>query len=188
MKVKWQPRGGRNNLYALWDDAFGDALALLGVKRAALDELPPERPTGAALNGASYALWKSATDDFQTENTAIFDAVRPSLDLDGPHCAMDLRRIQQWKREGIKDGRALVRWIHSFVDRSTIEGQMKLTTDINGMALSTASTLLNLSEHLYNLWEMWLALSSSDRNLPNCFFSILLLSMPTVPECPISCT
>ena len=86
MRVKWQPRGGRNNLFALWDDAFGDALALLNVKRAALDELPPERPTGAALNGASYALWKSATDDFQTENTAIFDAVRPSLDLDGPHC------------------------------------------------------------------------------------------------------
>ena len=62
---------------------------------------------------------------------------------------------------------------------------MKLTTDINGMSLSAAGTLLNLSEHLYNLWEMWLALSSSDRNLPNSFFSILLLSMPTTPECPV---
>ena len=65
-----------------------------------------------------------------------------------------------------------MRWIHTFVDRSTIEGQMKLTTDINGMSLSTTSTLLNLSEHLYNLWEMWLALSSSDRNLPNSFFTV----------------
>ena len=172
MKVKWQPRGGRNNLFALWDDAFGDALALLNVKRAALDELPPERPTGAALNGASYALWKNATDDFQAENTAIFDAVRPSLDLDGPHCAMDLHRIKQWKRDGIKDGRALVRWVFTFVDQSTIEGQMKLVTDINGMSLSAAGTLLNLSEHLYNLWEMWLALFSSDRNLPNSRSSV----------------
>ena len=106
-------------------------LAHLKVKRSSLNELPPERPAGAALNGASYALWQSATDDFQAENTAIFDAVRPSLDLDGPHCQMDLRRIQQWKRDGIKDGRALVRWIHTFVDRSTIKGQMRLTTDIN---------------------------------------------------------
>ena len=32
---------------------------------------------------------------------------------------------------------------------------------------------------------MWLALSSSDRNMPNSFFSILLISMPTVPECPV---
>ena len=131
MTVKWAPRGDRNNLFTLWDDTFNDMLALLKVKRASLGELPPEKPAGYALNAASYALWKSATDDFQTENAAIFDAVRPSLDLDGPHCAMDLRRIQQWKRDGIKDGRALVRWIHTFVDRSTIEGQMRLTTDIN---------------------------------------------------------
>lgn len=98
---------------------------------------------------------------------------------------MDLRRIALWKREGIKDGRALLRWVHTFVDRTTIEGQMKLTNDINGMSNQVTDTLLGLSEHLFNLWEMWLALSSSDRNLPNSFFSILLISMPTVPECPI---
>lgn len=75
--------------------------------------------------------------------------------------------------------------MHTFVDRTTIEGQMKLTNDINGMSNQVTNTLLGLSEHLFNLWEMWLALSSSDRNLPISFFSILLISMPTVPECPI---
>ena len=94
--------------------------------------------------------------------TAIFDAVRPSLaDLDGPHSQQDLRRITLWKRDGVKDGRALVRWTLSFVDRSSIEGQMKLVKDINGMSLSVDGSLLGLSEHLHNLWELWLALSSS---------------------------
>ena len=185
MAVRWPPRSGRNRLFALWEDALNDMLAHLRLKRATMHEQPPEKPTGSALSGESYALWVSAVDQFQAEGTAIFDAVRPSLDLDGPHCEMDLNRIAKWKRDGIKDGRALLRWLHSFVDRSTIEGQMKLTIDINGMAVSVDDTLLGLSEHLYNLWEMWLALSSSDRNLPNSFFSILLISMPTVPECPL---
>ena len=64
---------------------------------------------------------------------------------------MDLRRFAMWKRDGLKDGRALLRWVHTFVDRTTIEGQMKLTTDINGMAIAVDDTLLGLSEHLYNL-------------------------------------
>ena len=185
MTVKWPPRSGRNRLFALWEDALNDVLAHLKLKRDTMHELPPEKPNGSALSGESYALWVGAADQFQAEGTSIFDAVRPSLDLDGPHCEMDLNRIAKWKRDGIKDGRALLRWVHTFVDRSTIEGQMKLTVDINGMAVSVNDTLLGLSEHLYNLWEMWLALSSSDRNLPNSFFSILLISMPTVPECPL---
>ena len=56
MTVKWQPRGGRNNLFALWDDAFNDMLALLKVKRDSLGKLPPTKPAGYALNAESYAL------------------------------------------------------------------------------------------------------------------------------------
>ena len=126
ISVHWNPRAGRDQQYALWDDALSDALALLKLKRGCLHEQPPVKPVGAALNADSYNLWVAAVTQFQAEGTQIFDAVRPSLDLSGPHAGQDLRRIQQWKRDGVKDGRQLVRWALSFVDRSTIEGQMKL--------------------------------------------------------------
>lgn len=103
MTVKWKPRGGRNQLYALWDDALGDLLAHLKLKRATLNELPPEKPTGRALTGETYALWVSAVDEFQAEGTALCDAVRPALS-DGPssHRAVEARGHQRY-------GRALLR-------------------------------------------------------------------------------
>ena len=85
MTVKWPPRSGRNRLFALWDDALNDMLAHLKLKRATLHELPPEKPTGSALTGETYALWVSATDQFQAEGTAIFDAVRPGLHANAAH-------------------------------------------------------------------------------------------------------
>ena len=35
----WKPRGGRGGAFMLWDDAFGDMLALIGLTHASiLDE------------------------------------------------------------------------------------------------------------------------------------------------------
>jgi hypothetical protein len=36
-----------------------------------------------------------------------------------------------------------------------------------------------------NLWEYWLALSSSDRDAPAPFFRQLVISLPTSPEGPL---
>ena len=72
----------------------------------------------------------------------------------------DLRRIGLMKRDGVKDGRALVCWAMCFADRSGLKGQMALVNDINKAKLSAQSTLFQLSEHIAGLWEMcmWLAL------------------------------
>lgn len=60
-------------------------LAQLKLKRSSIYEGPPARPVGIALKGDSYHLWKYAMDQFQSEGTHLFDAVRPSLDISGPH-------------------------------------------------------------------------------------------------------
>ena len=119
------------------------------------------------------------------EGTALFDAVRPSLDLDGAYASQDIRLIALWKRDGIKDGRALVRWALSFTDRSTIAGQMQLVNDMNALKLSAPASTFELSEHLANLFELWRALSSSDRSAPASFFRQLCISLPTAPEGPL---
>ena len=136
----WKVRDGRGKPHVLWDDArFGDVLAVMKLRRAPpFFEEPPVRGTvGASLFAGAYQLWKEATEQFQAESTALFDAVRPSIDMNGPHGDQDVRGIQAWKRGGIKDGRALIRWALSFVDRSTVEGQMDLLTEINGMSTSS---------------------------------------------------
>ena len=99
---------------------------------------------------------------------------------------MEIRLIQRWKDEyGRKDGRSLVRWALSFTDRSSISGQMELVTKMNALSLPSTASVFDLSEHLMNLWEYWLALSSSDRDAPALFFRQLVISLPTSPEGPL---
>ena len=182
---EWRPREGRSDNFTLWQDAFGDALADLGLTLASISDMPPPKPLGPLSDQGTYELWVNAIDQYQLEGTALFDMVRSSLDVSGAHQEQDLRRISAWKRNGVKDGRALIRWALGFVDRSSVEAQMALQTEINAMRLSTSETLLGLEKHLYKLFNLWLALGNSDRGAYNSFFCLLLLTMPATPECPI---
>jgi len=38
----------------------------------------------------------------------LFDLLRPTLDLTGPHAELDLRRLKNWKRDDRRDGRSLL--------------------------------------------------------------------------------
>ena len=162
-----------------------DAIAHLGLKREDLFEQPPACPTDATLTAHSYSLWYEATLQWQQEGTQLFDLVRPTLDLSGPHADQDVRRLKGWKRDQTRDGRALVQWALSFVDRSSVEGQMELLKEISSMKLDPGETLFGLAEHLYKLWELWLDISSNDRSAPAAFLSQLLTSMPVSPEGPV---
>ena len=182
---QWTVREGRGTAFALWENALGDALPRLGLQHDNLQEQPPTRPTGDALSVESQGLWSEAVKYFQDEGTALFDVVRPSLVIDGPYAMQDLRRISLMQRDGVKDGRALVRLALGFADRSGIKGQMALVNDINKTKLNSQSTLFQLSEHVTGLWKMWLALTGSSRAEPASFFWQMLVSMPTEPECPV---
>ena len=182
----WKPRSGRGPAHVLWLDGLHDVLPKLGMRRDDLHAPPPERPAGHTLCAESLVWYERALDQYHREGTELFDAVRPSLDLDGPYAAQDIRLIQKWKDEyGRKDGRALVRWALSFVDQSSVAGQIKLVKEMSQLALPGTASLYDLSEHLMNLWECWLALATSDRDAPASFFRHLLLSLPVHPEGPL---
>ena len=112
-------------------------------------------------------------------------AIRPSLLLSEPYTLQDINTIATYKRAGVKDCRALLRWALAFVDQSGLQCQMQLASDINQKKLVATADQFALSEHLHGLWEMWLALTNSDRGQPASFFRQLLVSMPTEPEGPI---
>ena len=182
---QWRVRDGRGDAFTLWDDALGDVLASLRVSRSDIRSLPPELPTGVSLSSELGIAYRHALDQYQTEGTLIFDAVRPSLIVDGPYSTQDIKRISRWKRDGVKDGRALLRWALGFVDRKSLRSQMQLVSEINGMKLSAAATHLQLTQHLFAMYDLWLELDSSDPSRPASFFTQLLISMPTAPEGPI---
>ena len=42
----------------------------------------------------TYNLWVAAVNHYQQEGTMLFDLLRPTLDLTGPHAELDLRRLK----------------------------------------------------------------------------------------------
>ena len=181
----WRPRNGRDGTFPFWEDALNDAMAARGMSRGTINEAPPTRPPGSTQTAEAYNLWVAAVHHYQQEGTMLFDLLRPTLDLTGPHAELDLRRLKNWKRDDRRDGRSLLRWALSFVDRSGVEGQTAILNEISAMKLASSESLLGLQNHLFGLWDLWLDLSTNKREAPAAFFSQLLMSMPTAPECPM---
>ena len=72
-------RDGRTNTYVLWDNFYGDMLAVIGLNRGSVNDVPPERPIGSSLSAESYELWVDATNQFQTEGTLPSTSCSPRL-------------------------------------------------------------------------------------------------------------
>ena len=185
MQKFWRVRDGRGTDYTLWDDDLDDALSRLGLDRTSINELPPPEPSPSAWFADRMQLYEAAVTQYQWEGTRLFDLVRPSLLIDGPYANRDIRLIATWKNGSVKDGRALLRWAFSFVDRSSVANQMEVLKEMQAMSLSGKATLFEMTEHFLKLWELWLSLTTSKRAEPASFFQILLLSMPTAPEGPV---
>jgi hypothetical protein len=75
----WRVRDGRTNTYVLWDNFYGDMLAVIGLHRGSVNDVPPERPIGSSLSAESYELWVDATNQFQTEGTLPSTSCSPRL-------------------------------------------------------------------------------------------------------------
>ena len=104
MTFGWHVRRGRNDEFILWEDALNDALARIRLTRAVANEEPPEHP-GESASAKRKELWQLAVFQYQREGTALFDAIRQSLILDGPYANRDIRLIGGWKKDGDTESR-----------------------------------------------------------------------------------
>jgi len=94
-----------------------------------------------------------AVDQYQAEGTVLFETVRPSLIIDGVYASRDIGLIQTWKNGAVKDGRSLLRWALSFVDRSSLTDQMRVVSELHAKKLSPSATLFEMSEHFLGLYR-----------------------------------
>ena len=96
----WRPRNGRDGTFPFWEDALNDAMAARGMSRSAINEAPPTRPPGSTQTVDTYNLWVAAVNHIisRRAHTMLFDLLRPTLDLTGPHAELDLRRLKNCLR------------------------------------------------------------------------------------------
>ena len=177
---KWAPRNGRDATYPNWFVYVKDNLAVFGLTVDNAFEDPPEVPKGSCQELVDQCAL--ARDQHLDEGNQMWELLHPTVDLSGLHSAQDTRRLENWKRGTVKDGRAFLRWTLTFVDRSGIEGQSKLLTEINDMRLSANGNLFALEEHLFKLYDNWLALSGSRKDQPAQFFAMMFRSLPCLPD------
>ena len=179
---------GTASQHAVWKDELKGVLARLGLHFGDINEEPPEKPEGWALTRVSYQLWLDAVEQYQIEGTALFDAVRPSLPLTGAYTQMDVRAISQMKSDtsAVKDGRALLRWALDFVNKSSLSCQMQLLEELNKKKISSQADMLQFSDHMIALYEMWLQKEGSKVHEPAEYYQRLLASIPFENEGPLA--
>ena len=81
------------------------------------------------------------------DSNLLFDVIKASLILDGPHLERDLRKISSFVSSKLKDARALRSWALSFADLSSlVDNQVDLRNKLD-VKLVAGSDYSSLDKH-----------------------------------------
>ena len=190
MLPRWKPRDGRNDAYIKWYDALINLESDLDVD-IELDEKQPSyqqlatryTPTDLA-NSHILDIIAQAAEQWQSDSNLLFDVIKNSLVLDGPHLERDLRKISSFVSLKHKDARSLRAWALSFADLSSIDNQMALRTKLNEMKLDAMAAYPTLEKHCREFWASWSLVAGNDtsRDGLETFYMQLLSTLPSQPE------
>jgi len=138
--VKIKPRDVTKSL-KVWRDQLDDALRNGGLLEVARESRPTIDSIRSAFPGISEVQGQEflvgACAEYDQKNEDIFAIVKPTLDLEGTFYDLDLREISEFKvGNTMRDGVALIRWVHQFRDKSSTLGQI----DINDKLAKFHST------------------------------------------------
>ena len=187
---KWQPRTGRNDNFIKWYDALISAEADLEIeleeKQPLLANLPLNVIRDANISQMQYIIdvASAAAEQWQHDSNTLFDMIKASLDLDGPHLERDLRTVASFTSGKHKDARALRKWALSFADLTSIESQTSLRTQLSSMKLREESAYSMLEKHCRVYWSTWSKITGNDpTNRESCqtFYVQWLATLPSTP-------
>ena len=188
---RWRPRGGRNDDFIKWMDALtaveNDLDIVIDEQQPSLEHIPPH-----ILQHADQDTWPyivkvttQASQQWQHDSNLLFDIIKASLVLDGPHLERDLRAIAGFVSGKLKDARSLRAWALMFADQTSIDSQTSLRSDLNGMKIQEGATHDTLENHCRNYWATWSRIAgnnASDRASLDTFYVQFLATFPTQPE------
>ena len=125
---KWRPRSGRGIDYDRHVDSIDDFLRANSLDPSTLYH---ELPTLADIkkyypqsdDADAKAMLQHAIRQYQDENAIIFQAVKPSLLIDGPFEQTDREHIRTFTNGTLQNGRKLVLWSRTWSDDSGFDAQ-----------------------------------------------------------------
>ena len=125
---RWRPHDGRNDSFIKWFDALE---TIENDRDIELDEEQPSfqhlathyPPMDSAQHQYLYDMSTQASEHWQADSNLLFDVIKASLILDGPHLERDLRKIASFIQGKNKDYRSLRSWALSFADLSSIDSE-----------------------------------------------------------------
>ena len=122
----WRRRR-RNNEYLEWNLKLRRVCHQLGIDYQNIDKPPPvyrkNHGHDTKQEEAHRNEFVAELEEYQRRNTALFEAVEPSLIITGAEYAADRRRIEGMVEGVLGDGAALVRWVRGFADVSMSQTQ-----------------------------------------------------------------
>ena len=120
---------------------------------------------------------------FQDVNMRMWDAVRNSIELDGPFESSDKAYIRQHFMNGdIRDSHGLFMWADELGNITDIKSLVKVSKDLaNWPELPHTATQDDIVKHASGLLDLWLAVPKNLEEEPSDYYVRLLMSMPLEP-------
>ena len=134
-------------------------------------------------------LFARAMQQWQSENTRLYFLVKDSVLISGDWEALDRETIKERFTSGrLRDGVAFVKWVNSYHDHTTEEGQIALNAEFkrtmvlkpDGAGGSLASMRKRWLEG-YSVWKKLADSDESDRVKLEVYYKAMVNSLPSSP-------
>ena len=185
----WRVRSGYCAQSQAWIKALTPFARSFGLTLAQLDDAPPPMPEQIATRrgggtdphddrDARFGALCRQRDEWLQVNTLIFEAVKPSLIIEGSVMqAADEEAVERFQSGLLCDGRGLIRWARAFCDLDAPEVQDKLKDIILKMKLSPDADRAQFVAHCHSLLMRWRKVTGNKLEDPFPYYDQLLRSM-----------
>jgi len=186
---KYNPRQDKITGREQWQEDAREHVRRSSIPTSMLDCPPPTITMVAAryptLDEASLKFkLQGEMIVYQRLNTKLWDAIRPTIVIDGPFEMNDRLHMSTMFMIGdLRDGKGLWTWANSFGQTSDWNSQVEITNRLATYAtLAIHSDRSQIIKHYLDLLELWLTLDGSDALRPQAFYVRLLASLPVAPS------
>ena len=186
---KYNPRQDKSQGRAQWQEDAREHVRRSSIPTCLLDCPPPNMTMLAARYPTldQEALMFKLQGEmivYQRLNTSLWDALRPTIVIDGPFEVNDRLHLNTLFMIGdLRDGKGLWTWANDFGETSDWNSQVEITNKLATYpTLAINANRPQITKHCLDLLELWLTSDGSDVRRPQAFYVRLLASLPVAPS------
>jgi hypothetical protein len=165
-----------------WIDLVDDIMRKMKIPRMVLrgppaaQEILKRQPTLAAEDVQKELT--AAMLEYQTMNSAFWDAIRDTVTIAGPYESIDRAALKENFTNGdLRDGYGFYSWVLQFSDATTLSAQLELQKKLEqfpGLNLQGTVTVQRIEMFATQLLSAWTAVATNDIDKPASYILRLL--------------